>query len=426
MKRTVKERAARDRTYGQPKPVERVELNEKHPRARMIALIVAIVVALVAFGYVVVSQATVLDGWREIEANVTASEMNCSQDFVFTYYLGSSGISAAAESKALTILYTDAAKKAYRIFNRYEEFEDTNNLYTLNHQANTPIQVDEALYQAFELIERMGSRYAYLAPAYEEYHNLFFCNDDWETESFDPYQNEEVREYFAQIAEFARNPEDVNVELLGDNTVLLKVSDRYAAFAEEYGIESFVDFYWMTNAFIIDYLAETLEESGYNKGALSSYDGFVRCLSNSDLEYSYQVYDVLESGAVLSAATISYSGGTTLVNLHNLPLNTKKEIYYYRFEDGEVRSAYADTTDGLSKAAVPIMIATSGDMGCAEAVLRLTPVYATDSLDEEAVLRLTEEGLHPLYCRNQGIVSMGGDITFQSVTEGYMVADEPF
>lgn len=424
MKRTVKERAAKDRTYGQPKPVERIEVSEKHPYVRMIALIISIAVALVAFGYVVVTQATVLDGWREIEANVTASEMNCSQDFVFSYHLGSSGISAAAESKALTILYTDATAKAYRIFNRYEEFEDTNNLYTLNHQVNMPVQVDEALYQAFELIERMGSRYAYLAPVYEEYHNLFFCNDDWETESFDPYQNEEVRKYFAQIAEFARNPEDVNVEMLGDNTVCLTVSDRYAAFAEEYGIESFVDFYWMTNAFIIDYLAETLEENGYDKGAISSYDGFVRCLSNADIEYSYQVYDVLESGTVLNAATISYPGGTMLVNLHNLPLNTEKEIYYYRFEDGEVRSAYADAADGLSKAAVPVMLATSNSMGCAEAVMKLTPVYAADSLDVEAVLRLIGEGLYPLYCQDWHIVSTDSGVTFQSVAEGYTLTDE--
>lgn len=416
-------RTARDRTYDQPAPVERVELNEKHPRARMIILIVAIVVALIAFGHVVVSRATVTSGWREIEANTTADRMNVSQDFVFTYHLGSSGISAAAESKALVLLYTEATEKAYRIFNHHEAFEGVNNLYSLNQQVNTPVQVDPALYQAFELIDRLNSRYVYLAPVYAEYHNLFFCNDDWETVSFDPYQSDEARDYVAQVAAFARNPADVNVDLLGDNTVQLTVSDEYLAFAEEYGIPAFVDFYWMTDAFVIDYLAGILEENGYDKGAISSYDGFVRCLSNTDIGYTYQVYDELENGLILSAANMNYAGGTTLVNLHRMPLNTQKEIYYYRFDDGSVRSAHADVADGLSKAVTPVMIGTSDSMGCAEAVMRLTPVYAADALDEAAVHQLTEDGLYPLYCVNRQIVSTDPGVTLTDIKEGYRAAE---
>lgn len=415
-------RTARDRTYDQPKPVERVELNEKHPRARMIILIAAIVVALIAFGHIIVTRATVTNGWREIEANTTADRVNVGQDFSFLYHLGSSGVSAAAESKALVILYTDAATEAYRIFNHHEAFEGVNNLYTLNQQVNTPVQVDPALYQAFELIDRLNSRYVYLAPVYAEYHNLFFCNDDWETVSFDPYQNEEVRAYFAQAAEFAADSAEVNVDLLGDNTVQLTVSDRYLAFAEEYGITSFVDFYWMTDAFVIDYLAQVIEENGYDKGVLSSYDGFTRCLSNTDIEYSYPVYDELENSLILTAATMNYAGGTTLVNLHRMPLNTEKEIYYYRFDDGSVRSAHADIADGLSKAVTRVMIATSDSMGCAEALMRLMPVYAADALDEAAVSQLTEEGLYPLYCVDRQVFSTDPDVTLTDVKEGYQTS----
>ena len=65
-----------------------------------------------------------------------------------------------------------------------------------------------------------------------EYDNLFFCNDDAETVSFDAYQNTEVAAYFSEITAYTNDPEMVNLELLGDNRVRLFVSDDYMKFAK--------------------------------------------------------------------------------------------------------------------------------------------------------------------------------------------------
>ncbi|MCD8014832.1 MAG: hypothetical protein LUG99_16995 [Lachnospiraceae bacterium] len=59
---------------------------------------------------------------------------------------------------------------------------------------------------------------------------------------------------------------------------MLFVSDDHLAYAEETGFLSYIDFFWMKNAFIIDYLTDTLIEKGYTQGASSSYDGFDRNL----------------------------------------------------------------------------------------------------------------------------------------------------
>jgi len=414
MKRTV-----RDRTENRPQAVERIELDEGHSRARVVILILAIVVALTAFGYGIVNKATVNSGWRDIEVN--SREINCGQDFVFTYHLGSSGISAAREAKALTIVYTEACETAYRVFSSRDWFEDVGNLCAVNVNVNQPVRVHPALYEAFELMERLDSRYAYLAPVYDEYSSVFFCNDDWETAGFDPWQNEDVAAYCARAAGFARNADDVRVQLLGDNTVRLNVSDEYLAFAEEYGIERFVDFYWMTDAFVIDYLAQQLRDAGYTLGALSSHDGFVRCLGGEGMSFSYMVHDIPAEGLIAAVARMDYPGDTALVNLHSFPLNTQKEIYYYQFEDGTFRSAIADIEDGLSKGVTPAMIATSDSVGCAEMLLKLLPLYATDTLDEAALAALTEEKIHPLYCLGSEIVTTDPSVTLADVAEGYTV-----
>ena len=64
----------------------------------------------------------------------------------------------------------------------------------------------------------------------------------------------------------------------GENQVCLHVSDAYQAYAAEMGYTAYLDFFWMKNAFLIDYLADTIRGEGYQLGIISSKDGF-RALS---------------------------------------------------------------------------------------------------------------------------------------------------
>ena len=413
-------RFAPDRTVNQPKPVERVEVQENHVKLRVILLIAAVLAAIVAFGVALNGTTSVNSGWRRIEAD-GASKANCAQDFVFDYCLGGGGVSAAAENKALTLLYTQAAEKAYKLFNHLETFEDTVNPCYLNLHPNTPVKVEPALYEAFALMERLNSRYVYLAPVYQEYHNLFFCAEDWETAAYDPYQSEYMAGFFAQAAAFARDPASVHVELMGDNTLRLAVSEEYLVFCRENGVDRFIDFSYMTDAFIADFLAELLASKGYTRGAVSAYDGFVRTLGDESLSYSYYVYDRLPGGLIASAARMDYPGGTALVNLRAFPLNTQKEHYFYEFEDGSVRTPYAAMADGKSRAALPVLVGTSRQMGCAETLLRLLPLYAADTVDAAQLAALPQTGLYPLWCEGLRLTSTDPRVTLREAREGYSV-----
>ena len=61
-------RTAPDRTAYQPKPVERVEVHEGNIKARIIFLILAVLIAVIAFSFAIGSATKVDTGWREIEA----------------------------------------------------------------------------------------------------------------------------------------------------------------------------------------------------------------------------------------------------------------------------------------------------------------------------------------------------------------------
>ena len=129
----------------------------------------------------------------------------------------------------------------------------------------------------------------------------------------------------------------------------------------------------------------------------------------------------MKDSTACQAARLTYQGGTSLVHLHSFPLNAQKEPYYYQFEDGTVRSAYADLADGKSKSAVPVMVATSRTMGCAETLLRLLPCYATDALDAEALQALAGEGIYPLYSQDRRIHATSPDVQIDNVLDGYEV-----
>lgn len=416
-------RTAPDRTARQPRPVDRVEVQEGNVKARTILLVLALLIAVAAFAYAMNAATQVDSGWRTIQADT--AEMNCGQDFEFTYYLGGAGVSAAAEYKALVIRYTEACETAYRVFNATELFEGTNNLCYLNRHPNTPVMVHPALYAAFEEVNRLNSRYVFLGPVYEEYHNIFFCQDDWETAGFDPHQNADVAAFCLEAAAFARDPDAIRIDLMGNNTLQLTVSDEYMAFAETFGVTRLVDFYWMTDAFIIDYLAEEMQSAGYRCGAISSYDGFVRCLGEEQLRYSFNVYDLLQGTTACQAARIDYPGDTALVHLHSFPLNPTREIYHYAFEDGSVRTAHVDLADGMNRTSLPAMLATSRTAGCAETLMRLLPFYACGQPDQEGLMQLPLQGIHPLYCLDRQIVSTSPDVTLADVFDGYTLAPQP-
>ena len=90
--------------------------------------------------------------------------------------------------------------------------------------------------------------------------------------------NSEVRGFVDETLTYVNNPDAIDIELLGENKLRLNVSDEYADFASQNDIGEYLDFFWLKNAFIVDYIAEHLAENRYIHGTITTYDGYTRHL----------------------------------------------------------------------------------------------------------------------------------------------------
>ena len=160
------------------KPVTKVELSEEHVGIRIFVVVLLIAVAAAAFAYSLYSCSRVESGWTQIKVD-SALGASCGDELVFMYELGAGNMSATAENKALSLLYSEAAVQAYKIFNADISFDGVTNVYDLNQHPNEIMEVDEVLYNAFALLESYGNRNIYMSPIYMRYDDMFFAMMMW-------------------------------------------------------------------------------------------------------------------------------------------------------------------------------------------------------------------------------------------------------
>ena len=382
-------------------PVEKIELSDKHVGWRLGFFILFVIIAASAFAYGVNLLFSTEPGWQEVEVDSSA-EANCGDEFVFMYYLGGKDTDATVEHKALKLIYTDACEMAHKLFHNKEAFDGVNNVYYINQHPNEVIEVEPALYEAFSVLSNYGNRSVYLSPVYNQYDEIFYCEDDAQIIEFDPILNDEVATDYAEIAVFANNPEMIDVKLLGENKIQLYVSEEYLAYAKENYITDFIDFFWMKNAFVTDYLANELRSRGYTSGAVSSYDGFSRSLDEAEYSYSFNIYDRQEL-TLHQAAVMQYNGAQSMVYLRDYMMSELDMAHYYVLSDGEVRTSYLDIADAIPKAATDNLYAYSDTLGCAEVLMQVIPIYVSDEFSEAKVSDLENNGVHVIYCVNDVI-----------------------
>ncbi len=376
------------------KPVIKIELIDDKKRLRLILLVVFLLIGMVALFYGLTTALNTDPGWKIVE--VESSDLNCSGDFVLNYYLGDAGVSATVEYKQLSAVYTEATVKGFWLFHESVLTDKLNNVAYLNTHPNEIVTVDPVLYQAFALIQQNEIRSLYLGPVYIEYDRIFRSESEGEAKSFDPAQNAEQAAYIQEIAAFANDPEQINLELLGNNQVRLKVSEEYLAYIQENELTDLLNFGWMKNAFIADYLAEVLLDAGFTKGFLVSYDGFTRNLDNREILYNFNLFD-REGNDIYMPALMEYNKPISIVFLRNYPMSDQDQRHYYRFSNGRIVTSCIDPQDGMSKSAVDNVVSYSYQAGCAEILMQLAPVYLQDTFHADALHGLADAEIYSVW-----------------------------
>lgn len=391
--------------------MERIELNEEHLSRRFLLAGTLLVVGatLIAFG--LMRFLTPASGWQAIAANGTG-EPSCAEEFTFFYEAASS-----EDVKAAAALYTDACQRAYRLFLCEEEFDGVVNVCTINHRPNEVLTVDPALYKAFSTAVEGGRRELYLGPVYARWNDLFFCQDDVQLAFYDPRLSEDVAREYREVLSFANDPGAVDLELLGEDRVRLRVSEDYLAYAEREGIDRFLDFGWMKNAFAADLVAEELAAGGITRGVLSSYDGFTRNLDGREGTYDYPLYH-RRDGVVWLAGNLRYQGPKSLVCLRDFAANERDRGRFYTLQNGEVRTPYLDTADALCKSALSCLVCYDEERTCAQMLMEMIPAYITDSpFDREDAAALAQRGVDAVFCQGTVVCHTDAQAVLTDLTD---------
>ena len=367
------------------------ELSDKNRTVRWVLIAVLLAVAAVAIIIGLVSALQTPAGWQTVEASTT--KLNCSGDFVLQYEYGAGDMSPSMESKALESLYGKAAENAWQLFyNEADVSADRVGLYELNQHPNEQIAVDGDLYRALEQVVKSGSRALYLAPVYAAYDRVFYSTDTIIAEDNDPTKNPEIREYVQTLAGFANDPESIQLVLDTNYRVTLQVSEKYLAFTRENEVEYLLDFGWLRNAFVVDYIAFVLVDNGFTNGYLTSVDGFTRNLDRRNTPYSFNLFSGGQSKAVMQ-----YQGAISLAFLRSYPMYEEDAGRYYTFADGRTVTALIDPSDGQSKTAADQLVSYSTEAGCAELALSMLPLYVADDLDESLINKLTGKKIYSIW-----------------------------
>ena len=381
--------------------IRNIEISEKNTKLRWILAGVFLLIGLVAIGFGVNSFFSAQEGWQEVE--VTANETNCGGDFVLNYCFGKSGMTPTAERRQVVNCYNQAVVDAWKLFNTDISDENMGGLDRINRNPNKAISVDPGLYRALQQIVESGTRYVYLAPVYEEYQFVFSADNEVLAAESDPLQNDDVARYLSEVTAFANDASHISLELQGNNQVLLHVSDAYLAFATTNEFGNFLDFGWMKNAFIIDFLAKRLSDAGHTAGYLASFDGYTRNLDSRGEQFNYNLFDRLQDSIFLPAM-LQYDQPMSIVFLRNYPMGSRDKGNYYTFSDRKILTSYLDPADGLYKSTTDNLVAYSTERTCGEIALAAAPLFVADSLDTDGLTRLVGNDIYSIWFEGEKLL----------------------
>ena len=384
-----------NRSHPTPKPVEKIVLNEGNVKLRFILFILSFCVVIACAILIFVRLSKVDKGWTEIESSPKV-QLSCGDDFQLSYNLGQAGERSIVEQRKVGALYTEKLEEAYLLFDRYNVYENINNVKYINDNLGVDIQVSPLLYNSLSKMVLANEKLLYLAPIYSYYDTLIASTVE-DASLIDPYQNESVKEYFNNILDYVNN-NHIKLNLSADNTVNLYVSNEYKAFLTDNDVNAYIDFGWMKNAFIVDYVADSLIEAGYVNGIFASYDGFSRDLDiNNKYIYNANIFDNIDSFGSIVATTILESQVSS-VTFRNFMYYQNDVNRYIKMSDGTTRNYYIDSNDGLSKSSLGALYSYSDSLSCSELALSVYDKYISESFTYEKV-----DNIEFIWCDNNTV-----------------------
>lgn len=327
-----------------PKNAEKIK-----PR-RVIAFVIAFVLAVASFTYGVVRLGRKEPGYHEVEVNMEALSDVYDAGLTLMYYADGSANEIKRTLNNVGKVYTEALLEACKLLDAENEYAGIVNIASINRAPGEKLTLDEALFSVLTdacAKTREGKGFSMFSGAlFSEWQTLLYLENP---QDFDPAINEDERERISGIASETANPEHFifTMEDERNRVVSFQISDGYRAFLKENEIDAPVlNLGRMRGAYLMQMVEARMTAAGYTKGYLVSRDGLVSDMETLG-EREFPVYG-LENGKVSEIARIASNSPARGWQFVAQPFTENEYGYYSVQTDGGVlyRHPYYDELTG--------------------------------------------------------------------------------
>ena len=315
-----------------------IEVSTKHLPLRIAAFAIAVIAAVgfITYGIVMIGHKS--EGYETVEPDAIDSTVIYSGNLQLNYYFTGNSDEIKHKLNELKNRYGIVINRAYKLLDSRTEYDDFNNIHTINTSIGTAVKVIpelyDVLYDAYaKTLEQKGFN-MFAGALYREWNSILVLDEPLE---YDPLNNENEAERIKEIS--ARVNDLNNFELIFDKdaqTVKLVVSGNYKAFVNEYELADapIIDLNLLYDAYELKIISESLEKDGFDNGYFTSTNGLSLSLSAHDNE---AVYDFLyvDDGTLSSAANAKMTKGSAMSRFRTNTASEKEYFYYTVEKDGK-------------------------------------------------------------------------------------------
>ncbi len=357
------------------KDIKRIELNDNHVKLRIIILIALIPIAIAGFSIFFINLFSKKSGFEEINVSSSTADPVSDDELTFYYNLGKSGNSPTDDFKKVTESYSRHLDYAYKSLNKYKEVDEYKNLYYLNRHPNETMKVSTLLYDSLKKVYDTDPKILYLGPITTLYENYIKNGNDGSNPT-----NPSVKQYIDSIVNYIKS--DISIDFLNDYNIKLNVSDNYLNILDELSVNDILDFSYLRNAFILDYVSTQLISDGFKYGNIQSYDGYYINLDDT-YNYKYDVYDIIDR-KLISTCYVDFMGKYNIVNYRNFAINNM-DYSRFRIVDDKLTSLYINPNDGKNYESIKNLTSYSKTKSLVDIVLETKDIYINNNFNENNI-----------------------------------------
>ncbi len=317
------------------KDIKEIEVSTKHLGLRITGFVLALVIAVAAFGYGVSRIGHKDPGYYNIEADASDEVPFYRNGINLTYRFDGKSDEIKAEMNSLKAVYGSVLLSSYKLLDCDNEYSGYANIATLNKNLGKEIELGDELMWIIsdaytKTLEKKGMN-LFAGALISEWDSILSLD---ELGDFDPADNPQIAKRLSELAEKTSELSAFSITKTAENKVKISIDSGYLEFLKSNGYTgSIITTGRMTEAYRLKLIRDELEKNGYTNGYLYSSSGLTLSLSGHD-DGEYAIYGLDDEGDTIRYAGITAGKNAASSFLRSFPL-TKGETMYHDLGSGK-------------------------------------------------------------------------------------------